>query len=182
MSKSRPLITHHSLLKERLAGRLSLTEAVDGLITIVKSAVGFVNRGSDFSGGGLQAGGSAGLRFEVGDLRFNLLSMLDQRQVEAIDGVELRLLDLLHIEEACVAVGRKPYTVFELVEFLEGRINRLHFKEPPAVCQLAHHVVERFFGAAQAVGQLLAVALVHVAARLAVNVAAVAGNLAGQSL
>ena len=44
MSKSRPLITHHSLLKERLAGRLSLTEAVDGLITIVKSAVGFVNR------------------------------------------------------------------------------------------------------------------------------------------
>src|ERR1044071_4344234 len=120
LRNQKPATKNQKLTEQWLARRLSLAEAVDRLIPIVERAVSFVNRRSDFGGCRLQAGGTSRLRLQACNLRFNFFCVLDEREIEAIDGIKLRLFDFHDIEEASIAIGRKSYTVFDLVEFLDG--------------------------------------------------------------
>jgi hypothetical protein len=110
------------------------------------------------------------------------LDLLDEREVELIEAVELRLLDLHHVEEAAVAVGREPDAVLRLVELLLRAVERPDLHQPPARGQLAHRLVDGLLGRAQPVGQVLAVQLVYVAPPLARGVPAVPRNLLAQPL
>ena len=54
---------HHSSLKQRLARRLLLAEIIYSFVAVIESVIGFVYRGGDFCGCGLQACGSPDCAF-----------------------------------------------------------------------------------------------------------------------
>src|SRR5918993_5677060 len=154
---------HHST-EHRLPLRVVGAEGFDGAVALVEGVVEVVRGALDLGGGGLEAVGVRGLRGQLARLALELLDLLDEREVEAVDALQLRLLDLDGVEEAGVAVTREADAVLDLVELLQHAIHGADLEEPARGREVANQVGQGLFSQAQALGQVLAVQLVHVAA------------------
>src|SRR5829696_8704350 len=186
MNEEPSLIPHpafiiHHLAEHRLPLRVVGAEGLDGAVALVEGAVEVVRGALDLGGGGLEAVGARGPRGQPARLALELLDLLDEREVEAVDALQLRLLDLDGVEEAGVAVTREADAVLDLVELLQHAVYGADLEEPARRRQVAHQVGQGLFGQAQALGQVLAVQLVRVAAPLLGDVARVARNLVAQT-
>src|SRR5205085_6501240 len=99
------------LAEHRLPLRVVGAEVFDGAVALVEGSVEVVGRAFQLGGGGLEAVGGRRLLGQLARELFESLDLLDESEVEAVDGVELRLLYLDRVEEARVAVRSKAHAV-----------------------------------------------------------------------
>src|ERR1043165_7631565 len=127
--------------KHRLPRRAVGAEVFDGAVALVEGVVEVVRRAFEFGGGGLESLGRRGLLPHLAREPFELLDPLDEREVELVDGVELRFLNLHRVEEAGVAVGSEAHAVLDAVELLQHAVYGADLEEAARRRKLAHQVV-----------------------------------------
>src|SRR5205814_8830575 len=117
------------LAKHRLPRRVVGAEVFDGAVALVEGSVEVVGRAFDLGGRLLQPFGRRGLLAQLAREAFELLDLLDEREVEAVDGVELRPLYLDRVEEARVAVRGEAHAVLDLVNLLQHAVDGADLEE-----------------------------------------------------
>src|SRR5256714_5429438 len=117
------------LAKHRLPLRVVGAEVFDCAVAFVEGSVEVVRRAFKLRGGLLQAFGARALRAEFARLLLKRLDLLDEREVEAVNRVELRLLYLHNVEEARVAVRSEAHAVLYLVNLLRHAVERADLEQ-----------------------------------------------------